>query len=416
MNTMKLNWLRRRSFAIGAAAFLIASASIHTARADVVTDWNATAAALPIVFPPVMARVLAAMHGAMHDAVNSIDPRYEPYRFPVPAAAGASKEAAAAAAAHGVLVGLVPAQKAAFETNLAASLAKIPDGQSKIDGIAVGKAVAEKMLAWRAADAFDAKMSDKPGTAPGAWQRTPPGMAPGVLPQLGAVTPFIMRSADQFPAKSRPALASAQFARDLNEVKSLGARNSTTRTADQTAAAIFWAGNEVPTLNAAARAAAQARNLSVNDHARLFALFHMAGADATIAAFKIKYSSNDWRPITAIRDAGSAGNSAVTAAADWESLLITPPHPEFPSGHCIVTGAAAQVLREFFGSDKVKFDYVFPPGLGLMRSYTSFSQIEKEMEDARVWAGIHFRSTDEESTELGRKIGAYAIANHMRPR
>ncbi len=414
MNTMKWNWLRKRSFVIG-AAFLIASAGIHTARADVVTDWNATGAELPIGAPPVLARVLAAMHGAMHDAVNSIDPRYQPYRFAVAAPAGASKEAAAAAAAHRVLVGLVPAQKAVFETALAASLAKVPDGQPKTDGIAVGTAVAEKMLAWRAADGFNAKAADKTGTAPGAWQRTPPGMVAGVFPQLGAVTPFVLQSSDQFPAKGRPALASAEFARDLNEVKSLGARNSTTRTADQTAAAIFWSGNEVPILNAAARAAAQSRNLSVNDHARLFALLHMAGADATIAVFKIKYANPGWRPVTAIRDAGSAANPDVTAASGWESLLITPPHPEYPSGHCIVAGATAQVLREFFGSDQVKFNYVYPLGLGSMRSFTSFSQIEKEMEDARVWAGIHFRSTDEHSTELGRKIGAHAIANHMRP-
>ena len=412
----RCSWLNKRGLTIGATAFLIASAGIHGARADVVTDWNAIAAGLPIAAPPVMARVLAAMHGAMHDAVNSIDPRYEHYRFSVPAPAGASKDAAAAAAAHAVLVGLVPTQKAAFDTALAASLAKVPDGQPKPDGIAVGKAVAEKMLAWRAVDGFNAKASDNPGTAPGVWQRTPPAMAPGVLPQLGAVTPFVLKSADQFPARGRPALTSAEFARDFNEVKSLGARNSTTRTADQSAVAIFWSGNEVPMLNAAARAAAQARNLSVNDHARLFALLHMAGADATIAVFKIKYTNNDWRPVTAIRNAASAGNPAVTADLDWEPLLITPPHPEYPSGHAIVTGAAAQVLREFFGSDQVKFSYVAPHGLGTMRSYASFSQIEKEMEDARVWAGIHFRSTDEDSTELGRKIGAHAVANYLRPR
>ena len=409
-------WPGKRGLAIGVTAFLIASAGIHDARADVVTDWNAIAADLPIAAPPVMARVMATMHGAMHDAVNSIDPRYEHYRFPVSAPAGASKDAAAAAAAHAVLTVLVPAQRMSFDTALAASLGKIPDGQAKSDGIAVGKAVAEKMLAWRATDGFNAKASDNPGTAPGTWQRTPPAMAPGVLPQLGAVTPFVLKSAGQFPAKARPALTSAEFARDLNEVKSLGARNSTTRTADQTAVAIFWAGNEVPMLNAAARAAAQGRNLSVNDNARLFALLHMAGADATIAVFKIKYEQNYWRPVTAIRNAASAGNPAVTADSNWEPLLITPPHPEFPSGHCIVTGAAAQVLREFFGSDQVKFSYVAPHGLGTMRSYTSFSQIEKEMEDARVWGGIHFRSTDEESTELGRNIGTHAIANHLRPR
>jgi len=374
-------------------------------------DWNATAAALPIAAPPVMARVMAAMHGAVHDAINAIEPRYEPYRFRIEAPAGASKDAAAASAAHAVLTALVPGQKAGFDAALATSLAEIPEERTKAEGIAVGKSAAERMLAWRAQDNFNAKAEDKPGTGPGVWQRTPPAMAPGVLPQLGGVTPFVLQAADQFPAKGSPELTSGEFLRELNEIKRLGGRHSTARTADQTAVAIFWSGNEVPILNAAARVASQERKLSVHDNARLFALLHMAGADATIAAFKIKYTRNDGRPITAIR----AGYGSVAADPSWESLLITPPHPEYPSGHCIVTGAAVQVLRDFFGSDQVKFDYVYPAGLGIMRGYTSFSQIAKEVEDARVWGGIHFRSTDEHSTELGRKIGAYAIASAMRP-
>lgn len=400
---------------IGIVASLFALSATPRARADVVLDWNMIVTELPIA-PPVMARVLATMHGAMHDAINSIDPRYQPYRFPVTAPQGASKEAAAAAAAHGVLVSLVPAQKANFDTALTTSLAKVQDGQPKTDGIAVGKEVAGKMVAWRSADGFAAKAADKPGTAAGAWQRTPPAMAPGILPQLGAVTPFVLKSADQFPAKARPVLSSADFARDYNEVKRLGGRNSTERTAEQTAVAFFWVGNEVPVWSAAARTASTAKGLSIDENARLFALMHMAAADAGIAAFKIKYGSSYWRPITAIRNGAAAGNGAITADANWEPLLVTPPHPEFPSAHCILSGAYAQVLRDFFQSDEIKFTYVYPPVLGLMRTYASFSQIAKEVEDARVFSGIHFRSTDEESTELGRKIGAYAMASSMRPR
>jgi hypothetical protein len=159
---------------IGLAASLFALSVTASARADVVLDWNMIGAELPIAAPPVMARVLAAMHGAMHDAVNSIDARYQPYRFPVTAPEGASKEAAAAPAAHGVLVSLVPAQKANFDAALTTSLAKIPDGQPKTDGIVVGEEVAAKMIAWRAIDGFDAKAADKPGTAVGVWQRTLP--------------------------------------------------------------------------------------------------------------------------------------------------------------------------------------------------------------------------------------------------
>lgn len=400
-----------RTVAVTAAAFLCLSSAIQGARADAVMDWNATAAALPIAAPPVMARVMAAMHGAVHDAINAIEPRYEAYRFKVDAPAGASKDAAAASAAHDVLTALVPGQKSIFDAALVASLANIPEGRARTDGIAAGRSAAEQMLAWRANDRFDAKGQDKPGTGPGVWQRTPPTMAPGILPQLGGVTPFMLKAADQFAAKGRPALTSSEFARELNEIKTLGGRHSTARNAEQTAVAIFWSGNEVPIVNAAARAASEAHKLSLHDNARLFALMHMAGADATIAAFNVKYARNDWRPITAIR----TGYGPVAADPGWESLLITPPHPEYPSAHCIVTGAAMQMLREFFGSDQVRLDYIYPPGLGTMRSYTSFSQIAKEVEDARVWGGIHFRSTDEDSTELGRKIGSHAIANYMRP-
>lgn len=401
----------QRASAAAVVAALCLSGAIGTARADAVLDWNATAAALPIPAPPVLARVMASMHGAVHDAINAIEPRYETYRFSIEAPAGASMDAATASAAHGVLAALVPAQKAALDAALAQSLAKVGDERSRADGVAVGKAAAERMLAWRASDNFDAKAQDKPGTGAGVWQRTPPGLAAGVLPQLGGVTPFLLRSADQFAAKGRPALASREFARDLDEIKRMGGRHSTERTADQTAVAVFWSGNEIPQLNAVARAASQARKLSMHDNARLFALLHTAAADALIVAFRIKYQDNGWRPITAIR----AGHGALAADPTWESLLVTPPHPEYPSAHCIVTGAVAQVMRELFGSDEVKYSYVFPPGLGMMRSYTSLAQIEKEMEDARAFAGIHFRSTNEHSTELGRRVGAHAVAHHLRP-
>lgn len=401
----------QRAFAAAIVATLCLPGAVGSARADAVLDWNATAAALPIAVPPIHARVMAAMHGAVHDAINSIEPQHETYRFPVEAAAGASKDAAVASAAHAVLSALMPSQKAALDAALAQSLAKIGDERSKADGIVVGKTVAERMLAWRAKDNFDAKAEDKPGTGAGVWQRTPPGLAPGALPQFGGVTPFTLKSVDQFAAKGRPALTSREFARDLDEIKRLGGRQSTERTAEQTAVAIFWAGNEIPQLNAVARAASQARKLSMHENARLFALVHTAAADALIVSFRIKYEENAWRPVTAIR----AGYGSVAPDPSWESLLITPPHPDYPCAHCITAGAIAQVLRDLLGSDEVRFTYVYPPGLGMMRSYMSLARIEKEMEDARVFAGIHFRSTSEHSTELGRRVGAYAVANHLRP-
>ena len=404
-------WNSRRSFTAAAFAALFRSGVIDSAHADAVTDWNATAATLPIPAPPIMARVMATMHGAVYDAINAIEPHFETYRFPVEAPAGASEEAAAAAAAHTVLLALIPSQKGALDAALAQSLAKIGDERSKADGIIVGKTVAERFLAWRAKDNFDAKVEDKPGTSAGAWQRAAPNFEPGVLPQFGSVTPFLLKSIDQYVAKGRPELTSTQFARDLDEVKRLGGRRSTERTAEQTAMAVFWTGNEILQLNAVARAVSQAKKLTMPENARLFALVHMAAADALIVSFRIKYQENSWRPITAIR----AGNGAAAPDPNWEPLLITPPHPEFPSAHCMTTGAVAQVLRDLIGSDEVKVGYVYPPGLGMMRNYTSLMQLEKEVEDARVFAGIHFRSTDQSSTELGRRVGTDAVAQHLRP-
>ena len=404
-------WRSRRSFAAAALAALCLSGAVDSAHADAVTDWNATAAALPIVAPPVMARVMATMHGAVYDAINAIDPQFETYRFRVEVSSGASEEAAAAAAAYSVLVALAPSQKGALDAALAQSLAKVGDERSKADGIAVGKTVAERFLAWRAKDNFDAKAEDKPGTSAGAWQRTFPGFEPGVLPQFGSITPFLIKSTDQYVAKRRPEPTSTQFAGDLDEIKRLGGRRSTERSAEQTAMAVFWTGNEILQLNAVTRAVSQAKKLSMPENARLFALVHMAAADALIVSFRIKYQENAWRPITAIR----AGNGATAPDPNWESLLITPPHPEFPSAHCMTTGAVAQVLRDVMGGDEVKVSYIYPPGLGMMRNYTSFTQLEKEVEDARVFAGIHFRSTDQFSTELGRRVGTDAVAQHLRP-
>ena len=404
-------WKSRRSFAAAVVAALCLSGAVAPAHADAVTDWNATAAALPIVAPPVMARIMATMHGAVYDAINAIEPQFETYRFRVEVSAGASEEAAAAVAAHTVLVALVPSQKGALDAALTQSLAKVGDERSKADGIAAGKTVAESFLAWRAKDNFDAKAEDKPGTGAGAWQRTFPGFEPGVLPQFGGVTPFLIKSTDEYVAKRRPELTSTQFTSELDEIKRFGGRRSIERTAEQTAMAVFWTGNEILQLNAVARAVAQAKRLSMLENARLFALVHMAAADALIVSFRIKYQENAWRPITAIR----ASNGTAVSDPNWESLLITPPHPEFPSAHCMTTGAVAQVLRDVMGGDEVKVSYIYPPGLGMMRNYTSLTQLEKEVEDARVFAGIHFRSTDQISTELGRRVGTDAVARNLRP-
>jgi hypothetical protein len=402
--------------------FLLATSALPlvvcaSARADVVTDWNQTAlratevAALP---PPPQTRAMAMVHAAIYDAVNAIDRRHVVYAVDVKAPAGASLEAAAAAAGHGILTRLFPVQQASLDAALGASLARVADGDAKTQGLAVGREVAGRLFELRKNDGAAAKGEYSFGTGPGVYQRTPPMSAQPVLPHWRQVKPFVLTSATQFAPPGPPPYGSAAFVKDFNEVKTLGARNSSVRTSEQTAIALFWAGSEIAPLNAVAGAMAAAKGNGVVDNARLFAYLNMAMADTLIAGFEAKYRFNAWRPITAIRDAASAGNPALVPDAGWEPLMVTPPHPEYPSAHCLAMGAAAQVLVGFLGTDKVKVSLVRPP-LGFHRRYESIPEIVKEMEDARVWGGIHFRTADEHGTQLGRRVGDHALRNFLRP-
>lgn len=277
----------------------------------------------------------------------------------------------------------------------------------------MGREVAEKLFALRKSDGWDGKASYSFGSGSGVYQATPPMNAQPVLPHWRNVKPFMLKSATQFEFAGPPNPASAAFAKDFNEVKALGARTSAQRTNEQTAVAIHWAGSEIPPMNAVARAASTARGLNVADNARLFAYLNMAMADALIASFETKYAFNAWRPVTAIRNAATAGNGGIQADAAWEPMMVTPPHPEYPSAHSIAVGAAEVVLQRFFG-DKVSASYVYPP-LGVLRRWEGLSQISKEVEDARVWGGIHFRTAVEHGTQVGRKIGEYALKAHLQP-
>ena len=396
-------------------AVVLAAASV--ARADVVTDWNQTAirsteiAGAPV---PVQTRVMAIVHAAIFDAVNAIEPKYAVYAVNVSAPAGASAEAAAAAAAHGVLEWLYPQQKAIIDAALAASLTQIPEGAARTNGLKLGQEVAAQMLALRKDDGSAAKQSYTFGTGTGVYQATPPMNASPMLPHWRNLKPFVMTSAKQFVFAGPPAPDSAAFAKDFDEVKRLGSRATTERTTEQTAIAIHWAGSEVPPLNAVARAAAAAKGLSAVDTARLFALLNMTMADSLIAGFEAKYAFNYWRPVTAIRNASLAKNAAIAADSGWDPLLVTPPHPEYPSAHCLGAGAAVAVLQHVFGGDRLATSYVYPP-LGVLLRWDSFSQIEKEIENSRVWGGIHYRTAVEHGSQIGRQIGEFAIKTQMRP-
>jgi hypothetical protein len=380
------------------------------ARADAVTDWNVVAINATAVPPNsiLQSRVLATVHGAIYDAVRAVDQKGAAHAVDLKAPAGTSLDAAVAAAAYGVLVRLAPNEKPALDAALNTALSKIADGGSKTDGISIGSQVAEKLVALRSGDRADQKVGFTAQAGLGFYQLTPPHSAAPILPQWGGVTPFVVRGRSGLEFKGPPPHGSAEFARDFDEVRSLGARNSTTRTADQTAAAIFWTVQTAVPWHAAARAASAARNLSIAENAKVFALLSMATADSQIVGFEEKYKRSHWRPITAIR-------GATNGDPTWEPLLVTPPHPDYPSAHAMFSGAAEAVLRAFFGSDEVNVSVTFPGPFGVTRRYGSFSEITREVDNARVWGGIHFRSADKDGSDVGRKIGEIAVRDFPKP-
>jgi hypothetical protein len=356
------------------------------------------------------------MHGAIYDEVRAVEQKSAPYAVDLKAPAGTSLDGAVAAAAHGALVRLAPAQRSMLDAALTAALAKIPEGQGKSDGIGLGAQIGDKIAALRSSDQADARVAFTPKTGAGHYQLTPPGSPmPAILAHWGGVTPFVLRNRNGLAFKGPPAITSAEFARDFDEVKSVGARNSTTRTADQTAAAIFWTIQTGVPWYAAARAASAATKLSVADNARLFALLFMATADSQIVGFGEKYERPHWRPITAIRAAVDLNIPTLTGDPNWEPLLVTPPQPDYPSAHAIFSGAAEAVLRGFFGGDEVNVNVVYPGPFGVTRRYRTFSQMTEEVNDARVWGGIHFRTADTHGADVGRKIGKIVMREFPKP-
>lgn len=409
-----INFLSR--FALGAFATIM-----PVAHADVITDWNQTAlnvTHLTAAFPGgvwFQVRTLAHTHAAIFDTVNAIDRKYTPYVVDVKAPAGTSIDAAVASAGHTVLVAQAPGQRAALDRALAATLAKVADGQGKSDGVALGKQVADKLLAaWARDGSGDPAVFQVPPAGPGVWQQTPQ-WGPPIYYSWRQVQPMAIKDVKGYDIGGPPALGSERFAKDFNEIKSVGARNSSTRTAEQMAVAVYWT---VPTMipwNRAAQAASRARNLSVTENARLFALLNIAAHDTQIVGSEQKYRYNFWRPYNAIRYSGESGNKAITGDPNWEPVINTPGFPDYPSGHCITSGGALGVLLALFPDDKVSVSDTHLPLVGVVRSWTSFTQMAKEVEDARVWGGIHFRVADEDGTKMGRKIGTDVVATLMRP-
>jgi hypothetical protein len=399
-------------------AMALAPPIASSSRADAVTDWNAIMQAT-VSTPPSNAvfqtRWGAITQLAVFEAVNAIVGDYEPYLGVIVAPVGASPDAAAIAAAHRTLVTLRPGSAAALDAARATSLAAIPDGPAKEDGITVGEAAAAAMLLLRADDGWDAVVPYEPGTAPGDWRKTPPGFAAAFLPHWGQVTPFGLEAGSQFRLPPPPALHTGLYANDYNEVKLLGRFDSLVRPPDRTDVALFYAAaSPVQVFNSAARQVSSVQGQTLSENARIFALLAMAMGDAAIAGWDTKYHYNFWRPVTAIQDGDLDGNAKTDRDPDWLPLIVTPPFPGYASGHATVSGAAVAVLGRAFGKDGHAITLTHPAVPLIVLNYTAWDEITDDVDDARVYGGIHFRFDQEAGAHQGRQVGSYVLRNYLR--
>jgi len=421
-------------------------ASPGMAGTDAVLPWNENAgkAALAACLGPdgnalAEARMYAMVHIAVHDAVNAVRRRSRPYAYDVQATGGTSSSAAVAAAARDVLVAVIRQLQesaecvqrglATVEADYAAALSELPDNTPKARGIAVGQAAASAILSLRANDGSDTPLVDTgypEGTQPGEYRFTP-GTPFAFAPRWGEVTPFVLSDSSQFRAGPPFLIVSSDYTADFNEVKSLGGDGMTTpsaRTAEQTEIALFWVESSPLAWNRIARGIAARANLDLNENARLFGLLNMALADGYIGSWEGKYHYKFWRPVTAIHEAGTDGNPDTSADPSWTPLHFTYPMPDHDSAHSVEGGAAAEVLKRFFGTDRIRFSNcsrTLPAGqqctdaTPTLRSFRSFTQAANENGLSRILVGIHFRRAVEEGIGHGRKIGRWAVERYLRP-
>ncbi len=409
---------------LACATLIVFLAAPAVARADVIGDWNATAQAEAVLIRPTahgQARGMAMVQGAVYDAVNAIVRTHQPYLLDlddVDVQPFVSQDAAVATAAHHVLVKIVaPERVAALDTAYQATLQGIPDGPMEQGGVEAGEAAAQAMLDARKDDGYMAAFTPTIGTNAGNWRPIGWPATPAFDPDgwVGNLKPFVIESQSQFRSDGPNALTSGEYAKDYNEVKELGALNSTKRTADQTTAAVFWQFPPAALYNQLARElSAPARyGLNTFKQARLYAMVNLAMADGATSCWNDKYHWAFWRPRMAIREGETDGNAATIGDPLWESLfhpstgagLATPPFPDHPSGHGCVSGAVLRTFREFFGTDKVAFDIRSGRFPNQPRHFERFSLAMKEVVNARVWGGIHFRTADIQGAVMGKKVG-----------
>jgi VCPO second helical-bundle domain len=403
----------------GAAATSSAHGQLASSPDTYVANWDAigSQAFTAAVLTPAEGHTIFAYEAiAVYDSVIAVEGGYRPFAIDVEAPQGASVEAAVAAAAHAILVHYLPDQATTIlDPAYSASLATIPDGQAKTDGVATGEEVAVRLIAQRADDGFRAPVVYTPPDPlmPGDWIPTAP--TPPVGMYLGAMRPFSLESADQFRPKGPPALSSKRWADDYNEVKEIGSSTSATRTAEQTVAARFWAERPVQQAHGSFRKFVLDHGLDVVDAARFMAMVSVVYADAQIACYEAKYHYRFWRPITAIRAGDTDGNDLTVGDPAWAPLLpATPNHPEYPSAHACLTPAGGRVIARFLGTDQIDFTVPSLTGLG-DRHFDQVKDLEYDVNNARIWGGIHYRSAVEDGTEIGKKTADQILAHHFQP-
>jgi len=397
--------MKRQSLMVAAVIVLIFAIGDQARAANPIVDWNQIALTTALTTPGTQI-YLTYVNLAMYDAVNAIDRRYQQYGPEFHGPRDASREAASISAAYQTLLNYFPGQAAALQTQYNSAIAGIADGQAKASGIAVGQIAAARIVALRTGDGRNANVPYTYPTSPvpGVWIPTPPAFVPPVTPWVGQMVPFTMQSASQFlPVNGPPDLGSAQWAQEYNEVKLLGAANSSVRTAAQTEIALFWTANPVATYFGAFGQLAVDRHLNLSKSARLLAMLSVAFSDGGIGCFNAKYHFSSWRPVTAIPNGDIDGNPDTEADPTWLPLAPTPPHPEFPAAHGCATGAIAKTLENFFGTPNVKFS-VNSAATHTTHTYYNVGQLETEAYWARIYAGFHYRHSLDEGFKLGHRV------------
>jgi hypothetical protein len=392
---------------IGLLAVMIL-AGAPGANADVITDANARAAdaASRIPSTPIAVRTMAIVQVSVFEAVNAVTGRYPPQRAKLSPAPGASVEAAVAAATRTALSKLMPAQQAAIDADYQALLASVPDGPAKAAGIALGEQAATAIVALCADDGMVAPDVYRPHAAAGVYV---PTVGPAV-PHWGKRRPWVMPRGDHFRPGPPPSLTSDTWARDYNEIKAVGSKTSTQRTPEQTAIAKFWEATAPAVYWPVARSVAGMPGRDVTDNARLFALAAMAMDDGLIAVFDAKYTYNLWRPATAIRNGDLDGNNATDRDPGWTPFIDTPMHPEYPCAHCIVSASLGAVLAAEIGSGPTPtLSSASSTAGGAVRTWTSVGDFTKEVAQARIYDGVHYRTSTDVGSAMGKKIGELAV-------